>query len=159
MEHIERPKGSKASCGVWRGDSGLLSRPCRKRRASSRDDGVIFCFFSSWGATCGVSLELRWGTHGSSRVSREVQSQFELRGEPGIALESRQGNRASRQFEGESQGLSQVVAGNHGFPELVTLTPRSLSWCLWEVRNTVELGGASWDSTGVGAMEEGLILS
>ena len=123
------------------------------------DDGVIFCFFSSWGATCGVSLELRWGTHGSSRVSREVQSQFELRGEPGIVLESRQGNRASRQFEGESQGLSQVVAGKHGFPQLVTLTSRSLSWCLWEVRNTVELGGASWDSTGVGAMEEGLILS
>ena len=140
-------------------ERGISLEMLQRERASFRDNGGILWFFSSWGEMCGVSLELRWGTHGSSRVSREVQSQFELRGEPGIALESCQGNRASRQFEGESQGLSQVVAGNHGFPELVTLTPRSLSWCLWEVRNTVELGGASWDSTGVGAMEEGLILS
>ena len=29
----------------------------------------------------------------------------------------------------------------------------------WESRNTVELGVASWDSTEVGAMEEGLISS
>ena len=33
----------------------------------------------------------------------------------------------------------------------------SVSGCLWEVRSTVELGGASRDSTGFGAVEEGLI--
>ena len=40
------PKGSQASCGDWREDSGLLSRPCRKRRPSYRDDGGVLCIFS-----------------------------------------------------------------------------------------------------------------
>ena len=30
LEPSEWPKGSQASCGVWRQDSGWLSRPCRK---------------------------------------------------------------------------------------------------------------------------------
>ena len=62
-------------------------------------------------------------------------------------------------LKGESRGLYQVVAGNPRFPRLVTVTSGSFSWCLWEVRDTVELGGASRDSNGVGAMEEGLISS
>ena len=37
----EWPKGSQASSGVWRVDSGLLSRSCRKRRPSSYDDGGV----------------------------------------------------------------------------------------------------------------------
>ena len=63
LEPIEWAKGSQASCGVLRGDSGLLSRPCRKRRASSSDDMEISCvFFFSFSflsciRTCGVSLE------------------------------------------------------------------------------------------------------
>ena len=52
LEPIEWPKGSQASCGVLREDSGLLSRPCRKIRASFRDDGRISLFFSS----CGKSV-------------------------------------------------------------------------------------------------------
>ena len=32
LEPTEWPKGSQASSSVWREDSGLLSRPCRKRR-------------------------------------------------------------------------------------------------------------------------------
>ena len=59
----------------------------------------------------------------------------------------------------ESRGLSRVAAGNPGFPRLVIVTSGSFSGCLWEVRNTVMLGGASRDSTGFGAMEEGLISS
>ena len=63
----------------------------------------------------------------------------------------------------ESRGLSQVAAGNPGFPRLVLVTSGSFSGsfsgCLWEVRNTVELEGASQDSTGIGAMEEGRISS
>ena len=58
LEPFEWPKGSQASYGVLRGNSGLLSRPCRKRRASSRDDGEILWFFSSCGGKFGVSLEL-----------------------------------------------------------------------------------------------------
>ena len=55
---------------------GLLSRPCRKRRASFRDDGGISWFLSSCGTMCGVSLELwqdsgvRRGTQGASRVAK-----------------------------------------------------------------------------------------
>ena len=62
-------------------------------------------------------------------------------------------------LKGESRGLSRAAAGNPAFPQLVTVTSGSFSWCLWEVRNTLDLGGAPWDSTGVGAMEEGLISS
>ena len=77
---VDCPKGSQASCGVLREDSGLLSRPCRKRRASSRDDGRILWFFSSCGVTCGVFLELRQGNTGClSCWPREVQSPFEVR--------------------------------------------------------------------------------
>ena len=53
LEPIEWPKGSQASSSVWREDSGLLSRPCRKRRPSLRDDGGVSGVSSSCGA--------RWG--------------------------------------------------------------------------------------------------
>ena len=45
LEPIEWPKKGQASCRVLREDSGLLSRPCRKRRASYCDDGGISWFF------------------------------------------------------------------------------------------------------------------
>ena len=35
----------------WREDSGLLSRPYRKRRRSARNDGGVLWVFSSWGAS------------------------------------------------------------------------------------------------------------
>ena len=41
LEPIEGPKGSQASCGVLREDLGLLSRPCRKTKASFFNDGEI----------------------------------------------------------------------------------------------------------------------
>ena len=69
------------------------------------------------------------------------------------------GIRPQDALKGESRGLSRVVAGNPGFPLLVTVTSGSFSGFIWEVRNTVELGGASQDSTGFGAMEQGLISS
>ena len=43
-------------------------------------------------------------------------------------------------LKGESRGFSRVAAGIPGFPRLVTVTSGNFSWCLWEVRNTVELG-------------------
>ena len=45
LEHIDWHKGSQASCGVLREDSGLFSRPCWNRRASSHDEGGILFFF------------------------------------------------------------------------------------------------------------------
>ena len=111
-------------------------------------------------ATFGVSLELCWGAQGASHVAPGKSSLHSTcEGERGIVLESWQGNRASRCGEG---GISRSISrweGNPGFPGLVTVTSGSFSWCLWEVRYTVEFGGASWDSTGFGAMEEGLISS
>ena len=51
--------------------------------------------------TCGVSLMFQRGTHGASRVA---PGKFSLnsssKGDHGIALESRQGNQASRHVEG-----------------------------------------------------------
>ena len=81
LEPIEWPKGSQASYGVLREDSGLLFRPCRKRKASCRDDGGISCFFffELWPDVWGFSR----GTTGNSGilscVPREVQSPFEVR--------------------------------------------------------------------------------
>ena len=62
-------------------------------------------------------------------------------------------------LKGESRGLSQVAAANPVFSQLVTVISASFSGCLWEVRNTAELGGASRDSSTFGAMEGGLISS
>ena len=136
LEPFERPKGSQASCGVLRGNLGLLSRPCRKRRASSRDDGGISWFFSSCGRKFGVSLKLQRGTQGASRVAPGKSSlHLNCEGECGIALASRQGNWASIRVEGESRGLSRVAAGNFGFPRVATVTSGNFSWCLWGVRN------------------------
>ena len=68
------------SCGVWREHAGLLSRPCRKRRPSSRDVGGVSWFFWSCGASVGFltryDRELReplvWcqGSQVSIRVAR-----------------------------------------------------------------------------------------
>ena len=44
LEPIEWPKGSQASCGVLRGDMGLLSRSCRKRMASIAMMGYLVFF-------------------------------------------------------------------------------------------------------------------
>ena len=37
----ERPQGSPASSSFWREDPGSLSRPCRKRGPSAREDGGV----------------------------------------------------------------------------------------------------------------------
>ena len=52
LKPTEWTQGCRASSSVWREDSGLLSRPCRKRRPSSRDDRGVWWVFSS----CGVSV-------------------------------------------------------------------------------------------------------
>ena len=83
------------------GDTGLIFRPCRKDRASSRNDGGISWFFSRWGTTCGVSLELLRETQGASLVAPgKCSLHSSCKGEHGIALESQQGNWASRRIEG-----------------------------------------------------------
>ena len=74
------PKGSQASCAVWLEDSGFLSRPCRKRRPSSCDDGGTPWRFSS----CGGILEFRRGIQSSSCVGPgKSYLPFEFKGRAG----------------------------------------------------------------------------
>ena len=116
--------------------------------------------FLSCGVTCGVSLAFQQGTWGAAGVAPGKSSLHSIcKGEHGIALSHSRGIGPLDALKGELRVLSRGAAGNPGFPRLVTVTSESFSRCLWEVRNNVELGGASWDSPGFGAMEEGLILS
>ena len=131
LEPTERPKGSQASCGVLREDSGLLSRPCRKRRASSREDGGVSWFFSSCGASVGFltryDKELReplvWcqGSQISIRVAR---------GSVALLLSHGRGIGPQEASKKDSRSLSRVATGNHGFPQLVPVTSGSVSGSL-----------------------------
>ena len=82
-----------------------------------------------------------------------------VRGSPALLSSNGRGIGPQNLLKGQSRGLSRSAAGNPGFPRLVTVTSGSFSGCLWEIRNTVDLGGASQDSTGFGTMEVGLISS
>ena len=134
--------------------------PCRKRRASSRDDGRISWFFSSCGASVGFLLSydgdlrepLMWPQ--GSPVSIPVAM-----GCTALLSSHNRGIGPQDALKKESRGLSRVAAGNPGLPRLVTVTSGSFSGCLWDVSNTVVLGGVSRYSTGLGAMEEGVISS
>ena len=104
-------KGSQASCGVWREDSGLLSRPYSKRRPSSREDWGVSWVFSS----CGSSVVLltryngelrepllwRQGSQVSMRVARGSASLLSSHGR-GIAPQDA--------LKKDSRGLSRVTA-------------------------------------------------
>ena len=68
-------------------------------------------------------LKLLGGTQGASRLAPGKSIiLLSYEGELGIALESRQGNRASRCVEGGISRSSPVAAGNSGFPRLVMVT-------------------------------------
>ena len=96
------------SCGVWREHAGLLSRPCRKRRPSSRDVGGVSWFFWSCGASVGFltryDRELReplvWcqGSQVSIRVARGRTSLLSSHGR-GIRAQHNEKGR-SRSFSG-----------------------------------------------------------
>ena len=123
LEPTVWPKGSQASCGVLREDSGLLPRPCRKRRASSRDDGGTSWLFSSCGASVGFltrfdgelrePLLWRQGSQVSIRVARGSMALLSSHG---------RGIGPQEALKNDSQGLSPVAAGNPGFSRLVLVT-------------------------------------
>ena len=79
--------------------------------------------------------------------------------EQGIVFESRQWNQASRHIEGGVSRSFSSCGKKPWVPSTCDGDVGSFSGCLWKVRNTVELGGASRISTGFGAMKEGLISS
>ena len=131
LEPTKWPKGSQASCGVWREDSGLLSRPCRKRRPSSRDDGGVSWVFSS----CGVSVGFLTRYDGELRepLLWRQGSQVSMCVVRGCAsLLSSHGSRIGLQdaLKKDSLGLFRVAAGNPGFPRHVPVASGSFSGCL-----------------------------
>ena len=125
LEPIEWPKGSKASCEVWRKDQGLLSRSGRKRCPQSRDDGGVSWVFPSCGASVGFltrydgelrePLVWRQGSQVSMRVARGNASLLSSHGR-GIGIQD-----ALKDF----RGLSRVASGNPVFPRLVPVTSGS----------------------------------
>ena len=131
LEPTEWPKGSQASCGVWREDSGLLSRPCRKRRPSSRDEGGISWVFSSCSAS--VGLFTRYDRELREPLVWRQGSQVSMcmaRGSASLLLSRGRGIRPQDGLKKDSRGLSRVAEGNPGFPRLVSVTSGSFSGCL-----------------------------
>src|SRR5574337_1951615 len=130
-------QGSQASCGVWREAARLVSRPCRRRRPSSLDDGGISGLFSSGGPSVrfltryhGEVSEPRVG-HQGSRVSMRV-----ARGSASLLPSHGMGIWPRDVLKKVSRGLSRVEAGNPGFPRLVQVTSGGFSWWLCETRET-----------------------
>ena len=119
LEPTEWSKGNQASCGVWKEDSRLLSRSCRNRRSSYRDDGGISCVFSSCGASVGFLTrydgELReplvWcqGTQDYICVAR---------GRVSLLLSHGMGFGPQDALKKDSRGLSWVAEGILGFLHL-----------------------------------------
>ena len=126
LEPNEWTQGCRASSAVWREDSGLLSRPCRKRRPSSHDDGGVSWVFSSWGASVGFLTrydgELReplvW--HQGSQVSMRV-----ARGNTSLLSSHGRGIGIQDALKEDFRGLSRVASGNPVFPRLVPVTSGS----------------------------------
>ena len=131
LESTEWTQGCRASSSVWREDSGLLSRPGRKRRPSSSDDGGVSWVSSGCGSHGGFLTrhdeDLReplvrcQGSHVSLHVARRSASLFSSHGR-GIGPED--------VLKKDSRGLSWVAAGNPGFHRLVPVTSGSFSACL-----------------------------
>ena len=83
-----------------------------------------------WPQGCSVSI----------RVARGSTAFLSSRG---------RGIRPQDALKGEFRGPSRVAAGNPGFTRIVMVTSWSFLLCLLEVRNTVDLGGASQNPLGL----------
>ena len=80
LEPPERPQVSPAFSSVWREDPGLLSRPCRKRRLSAREDGGVSGVSSSCGAHGGFLPRHEEDVREPLVSAREVRSPCAWRG-------------------------------------------------------------------------------
>ena len=173
------PKGSQASCGVLREDSGLLPRPCRKRRASSRDDGGTSWLFSSCGASVGFltrfdgelrePLLWRQGSQVSIRVATCI-SWSPLTGLKGVKPPLQFGERTRNcspghagkegphlEMTGASRGFSRAVAPVWGFSRGTTGSSGSLSCGNREVRSPWAGQGGARHCSQVRVGESGLM--
>ena len=135
----------------------MLSRPCRKRRLSSRDEGGISRVSSSCGARGGFlarhdedlrePLMRRQGSQVSMCMARGSASLLSIHGRglgPQDALK-----KDSRSFSGCGGKPSSPSTSACDLRELPRVPLRGEGYCA--------VGVASQDSTGFAAMEEGLI--
>ena len=130
-----------------------------KKALTSRGRGHLRGFLElrhPWG----FSPEARRGSQGASRAA-PGKSCLHARGEEErvIVLESWEGTRASRRVE---EGLSMSFSGCSGkpsFPPTSAGDLRELPRVPMRGEGRCRVGGASRDSTGFVAMEEGLISS
>ena len=109
---------------------------------------------------CRVSLEFRRGNLGGSLVAPVMSSlHSSCEAERGIALESRQGNQASRHVErGISRSFSRCDR-KLWVPSTCDSDLRELLRVSMGIQEYCGFGRGSRDSTGFGAMEECLISS
>ena len=141
LEPTESPQGNPSYSSVWREDSGLLSRPGRKRRPSAREDGGISGVSSSCGAHGGFlprhDEDLREPLvrrQGSQVCMREVRGSASLlsspEGDKGLILPSG-GNHVVFL---ELRRHSRVTTGISAFP---------LGWP-WEAQSSPRVARESW---------------
>ena len=157
MEPTEWPKGSQASYGVWREDSGLLSRPYKNRRPLSRDDSGVSWFFWSCGASVGF-LTRYDGELREPLVWHQVRQVFMRMARGSVSLLSSHGRGIGIQdaLKEDFRGFSGCVR-KPCVPSTCAGDLRELLRVPLRRRDTVDLGGASQASTAFGVMEEGLI--
>lgn len=135
----------------------MLSRPCRKRRPSAREDGGVSGVSSSCGARGGFlprhdedlrePLVRRQGSQVSMRVARGSASWLSSHGRglgPRDALKK------------DSRGLSRGGGGKPSFPSPSAGDLRELPRVPLRGEGSCGGGGAPRDSAGSGATEEGL---
>ena len=136
-------QGCQVPFRISRGNVGFLLRHCSGKgphlatTGDPRGFSRVAVGFSSYNRDHREPLVLPQGSPISIRVPR---------GSAALLLGHGRGIWSQDPLKGESQGHSRVATGNPEFPRLVTVTSGSFSWCLWKVRNTVVLGGASLDS-------------
>ena len=116
-------------------------------------------FLKLWCDIWGFSL-VTMGNSGSLWCGpREVQSPFGLQGGVQHCSKSQQGNQASRLIEGEISMSFSCCGKKPWVPLTCDGDLRELLCVPMGSQEYVDLGGASRDSTGFGAMKEALILS
>ena len=131
LEPNEWTEGCRASSSVWREDSGLLSRPGRKRRPSAREDGGVSGISSSCGARGGFlprHNEELW-----EPLVRRQGSQVcmrEARGSASLLSSIERGQGPQDTLKKDYRGLSRVAAGNPHFPRLLPGTLGNFPGCL-----------------------------
>ena len=97
-------------------EGGISIETLQQKRASSRVEGRISCFFSKCGAKLGLPLKLRRGPQGPTCIASKKSSLFSsCEGHIGIPRESLMVNRPCLEFSRETQCTSPAVTGISGF--------------------------------------------